>query len=335
MLLTHSPASHLNDLLPPVAICPPSGKPKMNAEWLNYHHLFYFWNVAREGSVARACEKLHLAQPTISSQIRTLENSLGEKLFVRSGRSLVLTDVGHVVYGYASEIFSLGSELMDTLKGRPTGRPVRLIVGVADVFPKLIAYRVLEPVFKLPESVQVICHEGKVERLLAELSIQGLDLVLSDAPLNPSVRVKAYSHLLGTRNVSVFGTKQLASTYGTGFPHSLNGAPFLLPTDNTMLRRSLDQWFDTHEITPRVVGEFEDNALLKVFGQSGVGLFAASSTIEREVQEQYNVLLVGQLGISESFYAISIDRRIKHPAVAAIVEAARSQLFIERVPVHP
>ena len=298
-------------------------------EWLNYHHLFYFWNVAREGSVMRACQKLHLAQPTISGQIRVLENALGEKLFIRSGRSLALTDVGRMVYSYADEIFSLGRELVDTLKGRPTGRPLRLVVGVADVLPKLIAYRMLEPVFALPEPVQVICHEGKTQHLLAELSVYGLDLVLADAPIGPSVRIRAYNHLLGECGVSLFATESLASAYRKRFPHSLKGAPFLMPMGNTTLRRSLDQWFDAEGIHPQLIGEFEDDALLKVFGQSGAGLFAAPTTIEKEVKKQYGVSLVGRLeSLRESFYAISIERRIKHPAVMAIIETARHQLFM-------
>ena len=297
-------------------------------ERLNYHHLFYFWNVVREGSVVRACQKLHVAQPTISGQIRRLEDDLGEKLYVRSGRSLVLTDVGRTVYSYADDIFSLGNELMDTLVGRPTGRPLRLNVGVVDVLPKLIAYRILEPAFALPEPVQVICSEGRAQELLAELSVYGLDLVLADAPITPSVEVHAHNHLLGECGVSIFGTPSLAEAYTERFPHSLTGAPFLVPMGNTMLRRSLDQWFDAQGIRPQLVGEFEDDALLKVFGQSGTGLFAAPSAIDEEVKRQYGVSLVGRLdSLRESFYAISVERRSEHPAVTEIIETARHQLF--------
>lgn len=297
-------------------------------EWLNYHHLLYFWTVAREGSVARACEKLHLAQPTISGQLRRLEKSLGEKLFNKVGRNLVLTDTGRMVYRHADGIFSLGRELMDALKGRPTGRPQRLVVGVVDVLPKLIAYRLLEPALRLPEQVQVICHEDKAERLFAELSVQALDIVLADEPPGPAVKVRAFNHLLGECGVSIFGTPSLAATYRRGFPRSLDGAPFVLPTINTSLRKSLEQWFDSETIRPAVRGEFEDSALLMVFGQTGAGVFAMPTAIEKEVQKQYGVRVIGRVdSVRERFYAISIERKLKHPGVVAISEAARQKLF--------
>jgi LysR family transcriptional activator of nhaA len=297
-------------------------------EWLNYHHLLYFWVVAREGSIARASVQLRLAQPTISGQIRTLENNLGEKLFARSGRSLVLTDVGRVVFRYAEEIFGLGRELMDTLRGQPTGRPIRFIVGVADVLPKLVAYRLLEPTVCLSEPVQIICREGRPDRLLAELAVHELDVVLSDAPIGPTVKVRAFSHFLGECGVSFFGAASLAAVHRRRFPRSLDGAPFLFPTDNAALRRSLDQWFDSQGIRPRVVGEFQDSALMKVFGQAGRGVFAAPSVIEAEVRRQYGVRLIGRTDhVRERFYAISVERKIKHPAVAAICEAAHQKLF--------
>jgi len=297
-------------------------------EWLNYHHLLYFWTVAREGSVARACEKLHLAQPTISGQLRALEKSLGEKLFTKVGRNLVLTDTGRMVYRHADGIFSLGRELMDALKGRPAGRPQRLVVGVVDVLPKLIAYRLLEPALRLPEQVQVICHEDKPERLFAELSVQALDIVLADEPPGPAVKVRAFSHVLGECGVSIFGTARLAAAYRRGFPRSLDGAPFVLPTSNTSLRKSLEQWFDTEGIRPAVRGEFEDSALLMVFGQTGAGVFAMPSAIDKEVQKQYGVRLIGRVdSVRERFYAISIERKLKHPGVVAISEAARLRIF--------
>lgn len=297
-------------------------------DWLNYHHLLYFWTVAREGSIARACDKLLLAQPTISGQLRALERSLGDKLFTRSGRGLVLTETGRVVYRYADEIFTLGRELTDTLRGRPTGRPLRLVVGVADVLPKLISYRLLEPALHLPEPVQIICREGKPERLLAELSVHGLDIVLCDAPVSPTVKVRAFHHLLGECGVSVMGTATLARSLRRGFPRSLDGAPFLLPTDNTTLRRSLEQWFGAHGIRPAVRAEFEDSALLKVFGQAGIGLFVVPTVVEDEVSKQYGARLVGRLPeVRERFYAISVERKLKHPAVVAISDSARQQLF--------
>ena len=301
-------------------------------EWLNYHHLLYFWTVAREGSVTKASQQLRLAQPTVSGQLKALEDALGEKLFERTGRRLVLTEVGRVVFRYAEEIFSLGRELQDTLEGRPTGRPLRFTVGVADAVPKLVAYRLLLPALSLPEPVHVVCREDKPERLLAELSVHSLDLVLSDAPVGAGVKVKAYSHLLGETPVAFFGSEALASAHRKGFPRSLDGAPVLLPTEGSALRRSLDQWLDAEGIRPRVVGEIEDSALLKVFGQAGVGLFPAPVAIEAEVRAQFGVKLVGRVdAVKERFYAISAERKLKHPAVVAISETARHELFGGRV----
>ena len=297
-------------------------------EWLNYHHLLYFWTVAREGSIAQACEKLHLAQPTISTQLRRLEKSLGQPLFRKSGRNLVLTEFGQTVYQYADEIFSLGRELVDTVRGRATGRPLRFSVGVADVLPKLIAYRLIEPALKLPEPVQIVCLESTPDQLLAALSVHSLDLVLTDAPLPPTVKVKAYSHLLGECGVTLFGTPALAAAHRRGFPGSLAGAPLLLPTPGTSLRRALAPWLDEQDLRPQILGEFDDSALMKAFGYAGVGLFFAPSAIEGEVKKQYGSQAVGRVDtIRERFYAISVERRIKHPAVLAISEAAKSRLF--------
>jgi len=297
-------------------------------EWLNYHHLHYFWVVVREGSIARASAHLSLAQPTISGQIHALEEALGEKLFTRVGRHLVLTEVGRVVFRYADEIFMLGRELIDTLKGRPTGRPLRLVVGVADVLPKLIAYRLLAPALQLSTPVQVICREGKLERLLAELALYELDIVLSDAPSGTLNAIRAFNHVLGECGVSLFGTPALAAIYGPGFPDSLDGAPFLLPTDNTMLRRAFEQWFNSTGIRPRIMGEFEDSALLTVFGQTSLGIFPAPTVIEAEVQQQYSVEVIGRLeDVRERFYAIALERKLKHPAIIALSEAARQTLF--------
>lgn len=297
-------------------------------EWLNYHHLMYFWVVAKEGTIAAACEELMLTQPTISAQIRALENALGEKLFRRSGRYLVLTKTGRMVYQYADEIFSLGRELTDTLKGRPTGSPVRFNVGVADVLPKLVAHQLLKPALNLQERVRLVCYESTQAELLAKLAIHELDLVLSESPIGPDVQVRAYSHLLGECGVSIFGTKDLTDLYRRRFPTSLDGAPFLLPTSTTALRRELEHWFDAENIRPAVVGEFDDSALLKVFGQAGAGLFVAPDVIEKEVRRQYGVRIVGRVeSVRERFYAISVERKVKHPAVIAIADAAREKLF--------
>ena len=297
-------------------------------EWLNYHHLLYFWVVACHGSVTRAAAELRLAQSTVSTQLRTLEEVLGEKLFARTGRRLVLTDVGRLVFRYADEIFGLGRELLETVKGRPTGQPMRLTVGIADAVPKLIAYRLLRPALTGAEPVRIICREDKPDRLLAQLAVHGLDLVLSDAPIGPTTKVRAFNHLLGECGVTFFATPALARTCRRGFPRSLGGAPMLLPTDNTALRRSLDDWFESEDIRPRVASEFEDSALLMAFGQAGMGLFPAPSAIERQVRSQYGVVVVGRLDtVRERFYAISGERRLKHPAVVAISEAARQRVF--------
>lgn len=298
-------------------------------EWINYHHLLYFWTVAKEGSIAKACRYLRLTQPTISAQIHALEHNLGEKLFVRSGRNLVLTEVGRIVYGYADEIFTLGRELTDTLKGRPTGRPVRFTVGITDAMPKLIAFRLLTPAVTLQPPVHLICMEGKPQQLFAELMTHGLDLVLADAPAGPDIRLRAFNHLLGECDIAVFGAPSLVRPRRRDFPNSMNGAPFLLPTRGTTLRRSLDQWFEERSIRPRIVGEMEDSALVKVFGAAGAGLFAAPSVIEDELRRQYGLRPLGRIdGVRERFYAISVERKLKNPAVIAISEAARAELFI-------
>ncbi len=297
-------------------------------EWLNYHHLLYFWTVARTGGVSAASKELRLAQPTVSGQLRVLEDQLGEKLFHRAGRRMELTEVGRVVYRYADEIFSLGRELLDTVRGRPTGRPPVLHIGVADVVPKLITYRLIEPALRLPAPVRLVCREGKADRLLAELATHELDVVLTDAPLSPSLRIKAFNHLLGECGLSIVATRALAVRYRRGFPRSLDGSPWLLPTDNTAQRRALDQWFQAQQVRPHVVSEFEDSALLKVFGERGAGLFPIPSAIESEVRRQHHVVVVGRVPqITERFYAISAERRVTHPAVLAIANAARAKLF--------
>lgn len=300
-------------------------------EWLNYHHLLYFWMVAREGTVAAACERLNLAQPTVSAQIRTLEQSLGLELFDRSRRKMTLTDAGQTVYRYADDIFSLGSELLDTVRGHSTGRPIQFHVGIADVVPKLVAFRLLTPALADREGVRIICTEGKPNQLLAQLSIHELDVVLSDAPIGAGVSVRGFNHLLGECGATVFATPKLAQKYRRRFPASITDAPWLLPTSGTVLRRGLDLWFDAQGIRPRVVGEFEDSALKKVFGQEGMGLFVGPSVIERQVCKQYGVRVVGRIDkIREQFYAISMERKIRHPAVLSLTESARRDVFPTR-----
>jgi LysR family transcriptional activator of nhaA len=302
-------------------------------EWLNYHHLLYFWTVAREGTIARASEELRLAQPTISGQIRALEEQLGEKLFQRSGRNLVLTDIGRVVFAYADDIFATGRELMDTLKDRPTGRPVRLQVGVADEVTKIIAYRLLEPALRLPQPVHIVCRDGAPERLLTDLATHALDLVIADTPISPAIKVKAFSHPLGETAVTVFGVAKLAAPRRKNFPRSLDGAPFLLPTIGKTLRRTLDHYFDQEQIRPRIVAELDDSALLTTFGQGGAGLFVAPTVLEKEVMRQFGVTVVGRLDeVRERYFAISVERRLKHPAVIAISEAANEMLTPRKRP---
>lgn len=300
----------------------------VDMERVNYHHLRVFWTAAREGGVTRASEKLHVSQPTVTTQIRALEQALGQKLFARSGRRLVLTDSGRSAYRYADEIVGLGQELVDRMKGGAPGREVRLTVGIADVLPKLIAYRILEPALKLAEPVRVEGIEDTPERLLAELAVFGLDVVLADAPVGPTVRVRAYNHLLGECSVSVFGAGRLARAYRRGFPRSLDGAPFLLPRQHSALRLGLDDWFDREGVRPHIVGEFDDSALMKAVGQAGVGLFPAPSPIAREVCRQFGVRSLGTIeSVRQRFYAITVDRKLKHPAVIAICETARRELF--------
>jgi len=274
--------------------------------------------------VTRASEKLHVSQPTISGQIRELELALGEKLLRRSGREVVLTDVGRMVYRYADEILALDRELLGAVKGGPR-RAARLAVGLTMVVPKLIAYQMIEPALRLPEPIRLECIEGKLERLLAELAVYALDLVLADAPAPPAVKVRAYSHLLGECGVSVLGSETLAAAHRKDFPRSLNGAPFLLPSEDSALRLSLEDWFRDHGVQPRVVGTFDDSALLDAFGQAGAGLFAMPSAIEAEVKRQYKVRVVGRLAaVRQRFYAITVERKLRNPAVLAISERARA-----------
>ena len=297
-------------------------------DWLNYHHLYYFWLVAREGSIARAAERMRLTHPTISKQLSQLESSFEDKLFERVGRKLVLTEFGQTVFRYADDIFSMGRELQEAVHRGSGGRPLSLRVGLVEVLPKLVAHRLLKPAFRLREPVHIICREGKHEDLLAELAVHRLDIVLSDAPVGSTANVRAFNHLLGECGVSLFGAARLASKYRRRFPRSLEGAPLLVPTQRTAVRRDLDQWFSEQDIHPRIVGEFEDTALLKVFGQDGVGLFPAPTVIEREVRRQYNVRVAGRIdAVRERYYAISVERRLNHPAVVAICEPARGTLL--------
>jgi LysR family transcriptional activator of nhaA len=297
-------------------------------KWLNYHHLFYFWTVARAGTITAACERLRLAQPTISAQLRTLEKNLGHKLFQQVGRTLELTETGRVVYRYANEIFSLGEELTNTLEGRSSPSLLRLRIGVADVLPKMVVSRVIEPAIAPELNTRVVCFEGKPKELLARLSIHELDLVLADAPIPVDVNLRAYNHPLGETTVSVFGPRAAAQQHRQRFPESLHGAPMLMPTANTSLRRALDYWLGSRGIVPQVVAEFEDSALMKMFAHERAVMFPAPTVIEEDVRRLYGSELVGRLEeVRERFFAVSLERRVKHPAVAAIVSAAAKGLF--------
>jgi LysR family transcriptional regulator, transcriptional activator of nhaA len=299
----------------------------VSVDWLNYHHLLYFWVVAREGSVTRAARVLHVSQPAISEQIRNLERFAGCPLFVKSGRGLVLSDTGQAVYRYASDIFALGEELVAMLRGGHIGSSFRLRVGVVDVLPKLIAHKLIEPALRLAERPRISCHEGPLDRLLGDLAIHQLDVVLSEAPMPATLCFRAYSHPLGECGVSVMGVGELAKKYRNRFPSGLNGAPFLLPPTQTLIRRSLDQWFEDQQLRIDIRGEFDDSSLLKTFGQVGEGVFVIPTAIEREVCQQYSVQCVGRIPqIRLRFYAISAERKLKHPAVVAISAAAADRI---------
>lgn len=297
-------------------------------EWVNYHHLYYFWLVAKGGGLAAASAELRLAQSTVSKQIHLLEEMLGHKLFTKVGRRLVLTDSGKVALRYAEEIFGLGREMLDTLGDRPVGKPLRVTVGVADVVPKLIAERVLSTAFELGGPIRLICREDRSDRLLADLALHELDVILTDAPANPNVKVHAFSHLLGESEVAFFGHARLVERHGGEFPRCMEGAPVLLPTENTVLRRSLDQWFEIKGVRPNVVGEFEDSALLQAFGRQGAGFFPGASVIKGEIEAQYGVRLIGlATEVKERLYSVTVERKIKNPAVEAICESARVSVF--------
>lgn len=295
-------------------------------EWLNYHHLMYFWVTAREGSMARAAAKLHVSPATLSVQIRELERSLGRQLFRKSGRGLALTETGETVLRYASDIFSTGEEMLNALRGNPVGTPMLLRAGIRDVMPKIAAFRWLEPALRLSTPVRLVCREGELETLISELSVHRLDVVLSDTPADPRWSVRAYSHLLGESSITVVGTPDLAAIYREDFPRSLQRAPLLLPTTNTVLRRSLDQWFGEQGFDANIRCEFDDAAMLKTAGRSGLGLFAVPTFILDDVRTMYGVIELGELPIVERSYAISVERKIKHPAVLAISDSPRTKL---------
>jgi len=294
---------------------------------LNYHHLRYFWMVALEGSVARASERMRVAMPTISGQIKQLERSLGGPLFRRVGRHLELTTLGRHVYSYAEEIFGIGEDLIASLHGHSSTHPTPFTIGVANVVPKLLAYRLIEPAIQLEQPFTLTIAEDEPDRLLADLAIHRLDLVITDAPIPPHINVRAYNHPLGESAVGVFAVPKVARRLRRGFPQSLDAEPFLAPTVKSVLARELERWFEHHTLEPRMIGRFENSALLKVFASQGHGAFAAPLSVSEHLKQQFGVVMVGTIeGVTDRSYAISVERRITHPAVAAISQAARQVL---------
>jgi LysR family transcriptional activator of nhaA len=292
--------------------------------WLNYHHLYYFHTAARAGSLAAASKELHLSTATLSIQIRELERALGVKLFEKKGRGLALTASGEVVEQYATDIFNLGEEMVEFVRGNPIGRPLELRVGLRDDMAKLVAYKLLKPAMGSPGETRVVCHEGEMNHLIADLSVHKLDVVLTDRPLDPSLGVKAYSHLLWESEVHVVGSKELVKTLKGEFPYSLQQAPFLMPTSDTVLRRHLDKWFMDRGITISIRGEFADSAMLEVAGRAGDGFLAVPGVVVRDLRDSFGMISLGKLaGIKETFYAISLERKLKHPGVLAIVDGAK------------
>jgi len=296
-------------------------------EWLNYHHLFYFWTVARAGSIARASEELRLAPPTISNQLKTLEASLGLKVLERQGRRLVLTDAGRTVLRYADDIFRTGRELQRAVKGLPTGQQLRLVAGIVDVIPKRMAALLLQPAVDAHPDLVLVCREGPLLQLLGALAVHDLDVVIADVPASEDVKVKAFNHRLGDCGTTFFAAPRHAPLR-KGFPRSLEGAPLLMPAPGTALRRALDAWLAAEGLHPRIAGEFDDSALMKAFGARGLGVFPAPRVLEEEVKAQYGVQVVGRAEeVRETFYAITVERRLRHPAVVAVAETARHAIF--------
>lgn len=297
-------------------------------EWLNYHHLFYFWLTVKTGTVSAAAESLHLARPTVAAQIKELEKSVGRKLFEKQGRGLVLTEFGKQVHQYAEEIFAIGHELREFIKTGHQGNRKRFVVGLPDVVPKHIAFELLKPALHMADRPRTVCYEGKLNQLLADLALHKLDLIISDSPAPTTLEFKVYSHKLGQCGMSMLAAPTLARKFKKDFPKSLTDAPCLLPTDHTAVRRSLDIWMDENDIFPDIIAEFEDSALLKVFGQAGEGIFPVPTAIEELVKKQFGVQLVGQIPeVLDKFYAISAEKRVHHEATLLVVKQARNKLF--------
>jgi LysR family transcriptional activator of nhaA len=299
-------------------------------DWLNYHHLYYFWVVARTGSVAAASRELRLTHPTVSTQVHQLEHILGEKLFRRAGRGLALTDVGQMAFRYANDIFGLGREFMDVVKRRSKVASTRLAVGVTDVLPKSIVQRLLEPALRMKGSLHLVCREDRsLHDFLHELSRHALDLVLADAPAGIGSPLKLFNHVLGDSGTTVFASEGTARGLRKGFPKSLDGKPFLVPGVNAAFRRELDHWFDVQGIRPRIVAEVDDTSLVQVLAAGGYGACAGPTVMAPDARAHYGLRSVGDVpSLRQRFYAISVERRLRHPGAVAICQGAREEYFV-------
>ncbi len=293
---------------------------------LNYHHLYYFYVTAREGTIVKAAEHMHITPQTVSGQISAFEDYLGIALFERKGKRLVLNEAGKMAYSYAEDIFSLGSELQHALNNEQHGRQFTFAVGITDVLPKVFAFDLLKSCFDMDETLRLVCHEGDIDSLLVDLALNRIDLILSDRPLMPGARIKAYSHSLGESGITFFtANKRSARQLAAEFPNSLDQQNFLISGEKSTLKINLMSWFDELQITPNIVAEFDDSALTKLFGQAGYGIFCTPSTIEEDVQRQYNVAVIGRTHeIKEQFYAISPERKLKHPGVRHLFSHAKT-----------
>ncbi len=297
-------------------------------EWLNFHHLRYFWMVARKGGVRKAAEELHVSQPSISAQLRLLEESLGQQLFKRTGRSLVLTEAGHLVLGYADEIFSAGRELVSAIKEQTGKRPMRLNIGITDAVSKLITFEILRAAFRNIDAIHVVCREGELGPLVHQLQAHRLDIVLADEPASSSLKTRTFNHRLGRSGITFCAVPALAQKLRRNFPRSLHGAPALLPSENMGVRGALEKWFDAHGIRPRLIGEFEDSALMEVCSSDGRGFTVVHTVVDRAALKHYGLRVIAKVEeCGTDFYAITAERRVKHPAAVAITNHAYSHLF--------
>lgn len=297
---------------------------------INYHHLLYFYTIAQEGSITKAAQKLHLTPQTISGQLSAFEHYLDIQLFNRRGKRLQLNETGQLVFSYAEDIFSLGNELQQLLKNNQTDKQVAVTVGVTDVIPKVLAFDLLTVLFNLKEDIKLICREGEFDILMKELALSKIDLILSDRPITPGTAIKAYTHLLGETGLTFYSDKRTAKQLSKNFPLSLDKAPFLISGDKSNQKINLMTWFEELRITPKIVAEFDDSALMKYFGQSGRGIFCTPSSIEEHIVKHYNVGVIGSTeNVKERYYIISPERKIKHPGVKLLLHHTKNIFNID------